>query len=139
MEISAKDRSNYLKGLLIVAKKDKQLADSEKRIIRGIAEKLGFASDFYESVLRDLLTNKYIVEDPIRFSNMEIAKSFIDDGLKLAYSDNKVSDIEMNWLLETTIHNNIPENWFKGKSEFYKNSASSLLSNSDFALYAIIG
>ena len=44
MEIPVKDKSNYLKGLLIVAKKDKQLADSEKRIIRGIGEKLGFAS-----------------------------------------------------------------------------------------------
>ena len=92
MEIPIKDKSNYLKGLLIVAKKDKQLADSEKRIIRGIGEKLGFASDFYEDVLKDLLSNEYILEDPIKFSNIKIAKSFIDDGLKLAYSDNKMSD-----------------------------------------------
>jgi hypothetical protein len=139
MEISAKDKSNYLKGLLIVAKKDKQLADSEKKIIRDIAEKLGFASDFYESVLRDLLSNKYIVEDPISFSNIEIAESFIDDGLKLAYSDNKISDVEINWLLETSKHNNITESWFNNKSEFHKNSSYSVLSSSDFALYAIIG
>ncbi len=138
MEIPVKDKSNYLKGLLIVAKKDKQLADSEKRIIRGIGEKLGFASDFYEDVLRDLLSNEYIIEDPIRFSNMKIARSFIDDGLKLAFSDNKISDTEINWLSETAKHNDIDEKWFNEKLESYKNSSVSF-SISDFALYSIIG
>lgn len=55
MEISILDKSNYLKGLLIVAKKDKQLAEQEKKIIRHCAEKLGFARDFYENTLKDLL------------------------------------------------------------------------------------
>ncbi len=138
MEIPIKDKSNYLKGLLIVAKKDKQLADSEKRIIRGIGEKLGFASDFYEDVLKDLLSNEYILEDPIKFSNIKIAKSFIDDGLKLAYSDNKISDVEIGWLIETARHNDIDDVWFNDKLEYYKNSTASF-SISDFALYSIIG
>ena len=138
MEIPVKDKSSYLKGLLIVAKKDKQLADSEKKIIRGIAEKLGFATDFYENVLKDLLSNEYIIEDPIKFSNIKIAKSFIDDGLKLAYSDNKISDSEISWLSETAKHNNVEEKWFNEKIEYYKNSSVSF-SISDFALYTIIG
>ncbi len=138
MEIPIKDKSNYLKGLLIVAKKDKQLADSEKRIIRGIGEKLGFAPDFYENVLKDLLSNEYIIEDPIKFSNLKIAKSFIDDGLKLAYSDNKISDVEIGWLSETAKHNDIEEKWFNEKLEYYKNTTASF-SMSDFSLYSIIG
>lgn len=138
MDIPIKDKSNYLKGLLIVAKKDKQLADSEKKIIRGIGEKLGFASDFYEDVLKDLLSNEYIIEDPIRFSNVKIARSFIDDGLKLAYSDNKISDVEIDWLSETAKHNNIDDIWFNEKLEFYKNSSDSF-SMTDFALFSIIG
>jgi hypothetical protein len=138
MEIPIKDKSNYLKGLLIVAKKDKQLADSEKKIIRGIGEKLGFASDFYEDVLKDLLNNDYIIEDPIKFSNIKIAKSFIDDGLKLAYSDNKISEVEIGWLSETAKHNEIDEKWFNDKLEYYKNSTAPF-SISDFSLYSIIG
>jgi uncharacterized tellurite resistance protein B-like protein len=138
MEIPIKDKSNYLKGLLIVAKKDKQLADSEKKIIRGIGEKLGFAPDFYEDVLKDLLSNEYILEDPIKFSNLKIAKSFIDDGLKLAYSDHKISEVEINWLRETAKHNDIDGKWFNDKLEHYKNNSSSF-SISDFALYSIIG
>ncbi len=138
MEIPIKDKSNYLKGLLIVAKKDKQLADSEKKIIRGIGEKLGFAPDFYEDVLKDLLSNEYILEDPIKFSNIKIAKSFIDDGLKLAFSDNKISEVEINWLDETAKHNDIEEKWFNEKLEYYKNSTASF-AMTDFALYSIIG
>jgi hypothetical protein len=138
MEIPIKDKSNYLKGLLIVAKKDKQLADSEKRIIRGIGERLGFAPDFYENVLKDLLSNEYILEDPIKFSNIKIARSFVDDGLKLAYSDNKISDVEIGWLSETAKHNEIDDVWFNDKLEYYKNSKAPS-SISDFALYSIIG
>jgi uncharacterized tellurite resistance protein B-like protein len=137
MEIPIKDKSNYLKGLLIVAKKDKQLADSEKKIIREIAEKLGFAPDFYEDILRDLLSNKYIAEDPIKFSNLKIAKSFIDDGLKLAFSDNKISDVELRWIFQTAEHNCIKEDWIKEKVEYYKSANAS--SSKDLALYSIIG
>ena len=69
---------------------------------------------------------------------MKIARSFIDDGLKLAFSDNKISDTEINWLSETARHNDIDEKWFSDKLESYKNSTVSF-SISDFALYSIIG
>ena len=48
------DKSNYLKGLLILAKKDNQLRDSEKNIIRSVAQRLGFSKDFYEETLQNL-------------------------------------------------------------------------------------
>ena len=46
MDIPQIDRSNYLKGLLITAKVDKQLTDPEKKIIKEFSDKLGFSSDF---------------------------------------------------------------------------------------------
>ncbi len=76
MNIPVIDKSNYLKGLLITARKDKKLAESEKKIIREIAERLGFSSDFYEETLRNLLANKYLIEDPVKFSDIKIAESF---------------------------------------------------------------
>lgn len=138
MKITVQDKSNYLKGLLIIAKKDNQLSDSEKKIIRGVGEKLGFASDFYEDILKNLLVNKYIPDDPIKFSHIRIAKSFVDDGLKLIFSDDKVSDTELNWLRETSKENNIELDWFDEKFDLYKNSTFSLLPQ-DFALFSIIG
>ncbi|MEJ2617413.1 MAG: hypothetical protein P8Z35_20845 [Ignavibacteriaceae bacterium] len=85
-----------------------------------------------------LLSNEYILEDPIKFSNIKIAKSFVDDGLKLAYSDNKISEVEIGWLAETAKHNEIDDSWFNDKLEYYKNAKTSY-SMSDFALYSIIG
>ena len=137
MNISFLDRSNYLKGLMIIAKKDKQLAESEKNIIRKVGEKLGFAEDFYEDTLKSLLANKYILDDPIIFSDGLVAKSFVKDGLTLAFSDNKVSDIEIDWLKLTSAANGIDDDWFNNRLHSLENSKVSLASE-EFALYSII-
>ena len=137
MEIPIIDKSNYLKGLLITARKDNQLAESEKKILKDISVKLGFASDFYEDTIKSLLSNKYITDEPIKFSNKKIAESFVDDGLRLAFSDNRVTDSEINWLRATAEANGIDKKWFEEKMNVHKSSPG-LLMNSDFALYSII-
>lgn len=137
MQIPVIDKSNYLKGLLITARKDKQLADSEKEIIKGIAERLGFAADFYKEIIHSLLANKYINEEPIKFSNKQIAESFLLDGLKLAFSDNHVGMGELDWLKKTAIANGITEKWVEDKLLSYKANPGKLLIN-DFALLSII-
>jgi hypothetical protein len=134
MDISVIDKSNYLKGLLIVAKKDNKLAHAEKEMIRGIATKLGFAKDFYEDTLRNLLSNQYISELPVVFSNKQIAESFIKDGFMLAYSDNAVSDIELQWLYYTALENGIDPEWFEEKKKEMQNAGAAR----SFALYSII-
>ena len=137
MELTLIDKSSYLKGLLIVAKKDKQLTEPEKKIIRDIAVKLGFATDFYEDTLRSLLANKYILENPVKFSQKKIAESFIIDGMKLAFADNMVSDVEIDWLKLTALENGIEESWFEEKLKKYHES-STFLHSSEFALFSII-
>lgn len=137
MELPQLDKSNYLKGLLIVAKKDKQLTEQEKKILKSVADKLGFAKDFYEDTIRDLLSNKYIIETPIKFSEKKIAESFISDGLKLAYADDIVSDIEISWLRATAFENDLTNDWFDNRIKKI-NEASSNQTNSEFALLSII-
>jgi tellurite resistance protein len=137
MEFSVLDKSNYLKGLLVIAKKDNKLTEPEKKIIRNIALKLGFATDFYEDTLRSLLANKYIPEDPIKFSHKKIAESFVCDGLKLAFSDGIVPDKEIKWLKQIAETNGLTDDWFGEKLIIYKN-VNHLHANSDFALYSII-
>ncbi len=107
------DKSNYLKGLLILAKKDNQLRDSEKNIIRSVAQRLGFSKDFYEETLQNLMRNEYILEDPIIFSNQEIAKMFISEGLELADADDEIVDKELKWLSTIASANNIPAEWMQ--------------------------
>jgi tellurite resistance protein len=137
MNIPVLDRSHYLKGLLITAKLDKQLTDKEKDMIKGISDKLGFATDFFNETIRGLLSNQYISDEPIKFSDKKIAESFLSDAIKLAYSDGHISDAELNWLKETAKINSFSENFVQNKIRIYKESPL-LLRNTEFALYSII-
>jgi hypothetical protein len=84
-----------------------------------------------------LLANKYIKEEPIVFSNTEIARSFIEDGLNLALIDDRVDDLELNWLTATARANFIDERWVKQKLKELKSSPR-LFGNTDFALFSLI-
>jgi len=131
------DKSNYLKGLLIIARKDNQLADSEKEILKKISDKLGFASTFFEETLQNLLINEHITEEPIKFSNKEIACSFISDGLKLAFSDKKIHEPEIEWLKSVCVENDIDLSWFNIQYKHYKDSLNISVEN-NLSLYSII-
>ena len=137
MEISVKDKSSYLKGLLILAKRDNVLTESEEVIIKKIAQRLGFSTDFYEYTLQNLLQNEYLTEEPVKFSEQKLSYSFIIDGLKLAHSDNKLDDSEINWLRQTAKENNISMEWFDNKLEEIKKNPFHF-PNPDFALYSLI-
>jgi transcriptional regulator NrdR family protein len=137
LDIPQLDRSNYLKGLLITARRDNQLAESEITIIKKLAARLGFSSDFFEETISHLLENRYITEEPIKFSNREIAKSFLEDGLKLALSDEITTEKEMSWLKDTAKENGIDEAWFNKKFKELQNK-SYQISKTDFALFSII-
>ena len=137
MEIPQIDRSNYLKGMLITARKDNQLNETEISIIKKFAKRLGFSSDFYEETISHLLENKYITEDPIKFSSQDIAKSFIEDGLKLALSDDNIGNAEINWLKITAKTNGVEEEWVDKKMKEIQ-SKPHLLAKMDFALFSLI-
>ncbi len=137
MEIPQIDRSNYLKGLLITARKDEQLAESEKEILKTISERLGFSKDFFEETITTLLANKYITEEPPKFSNNKISQSFVTDALRLALSDNKIGDTELNWVFTVANTNGITSEWVNKKLEELK-SKPHLIGNLELALYAIL-
>ena len=106
------DKSNYLKGLLLLAKMDSQLFEREKDFIRNIAQRLGFSQEFYEEELKTLLANKNIKEDPILFSSKQAAELFIADGAALTATDGKMTESEVEWLKKNALMNNIEESHF---------------------------
>jgi len=137
LEFPLLDKSNYLKGLLIIARKDNKLAQSEKDILKSTAERLGFSSDFYEETIKNLLINKHIIDEPIKFSNKKIAESFVLDGLKLAYSDKEIDGAEINWLKITAAENSLDEDWFSKHLLMIKEESDQSL-KSDLTLFSII-
>ena len=137
MEFPLLDKSNYLRGLLIIARKDNQLAESEMNILKNISEKLGFSSDFYEETIKNLLVNEHISEEPIKFSNGKIASSFISDGLHLAYSDYKIHQAEIDWLKKVSEVNQLDNNWFPSELNKIKSEIENSV-KADLKLYSII-
>ena len=137
MEIPQLDRSSYLKGLLITARKDNQLSETEISIIKKISVRLGFSSDFFEETISNLLHNKYITEEPIKFSRQDIAESFIEDGLKLALSDDTITEEETKWLKNTAKENGIDEEWVNKKMKEIQNKPH-LIGKTEFALFSLI-
>lgn len=137
MDIPQIDRSSYLKGLLITARKDNQLNKEEISIIKRLSKSLGFSSDFFEETITHLLENKYITDEPIKFSEQSIARSFIQDGLMLAIADRVITDEEVHWLKETATINGIDEDWFNKKLKELQNKIHRV-DKPDFALLSII-
>ena len=112
MTIPLIDKSSYLRGLLVLAKKDNLVSESEKRIILDAGKRLGFSTDFCEEILYTILDNECICDEPIQFKNKTVAKSFIADGIKLSLSGKQITDEELDWLRKSAEVNNLGKRWF---------------------------
>ncbi|GBD89519.1 hypothetical protein BMS3Abin04_00225 [bacterium BMS3Abin04] len=112
-----KDRSNYFKGLLLLIGKDFVISKEERSLLKNIGKTLGFENKFIEDSITNLLENQYIIDEPPEFSNKEIAKIFIKDGIKLAISDKELHPFELEWLKEAVRVNNLKPKWFSSQLE----------------------
>ena len=121
MEITLLDRSNYYRGLLILIGKDRQVSDEEKAMFKSLGKELGFNKEFCEGAVNELLENEYIIEEPPKFSNIEIAKLFIRDGIKLAFADKELHLYELSWLKSVADTNSIDNTWGLEQFEQFKN------------------
>jgi hypothetical protein len=105
MNITILDKSLYLKGLLLLISKDKLVTDSERKFVMEAGKSLGFENKFCENAIDEILENDHIDGKPPKFSNREIAKYFINDGLTIALSDCDLHAEELKWLHITANEN----------------------------------
>jgi len=111
MRISVLDGSNYLKGLLLLIRKDRKITDGERELMTRVGKSLGFEKKFIENAIHEILDNKYISPVPPEFSTREITEKFIKDGLAIAFSDMELHPNEEKWLFSVAEHNGIEESW----------------------------
>lgn len=111
MNITFLDRSNYFRGLLLIIKHNRTINDYEIQLMKIIGTALGFEKLFCSEAIKNILINEYVRDEPPAFSHPGIAKMFIKDSLKLAYSDNNISNIEREYLYSIAITNNISTAW----------------------------
>jgi hypothetical protein len=113
MNIPLMDKSSYLRGLLILAKKDNHITPLKKTIIYNAGVSLGFSSEFCTEILKTLFKNKCLCDEPIKFINYKVAKSFISDGLTLASAGKSISPSQLRWLVKSAQINGINVAWLK--------------------------
>lgn len=118
MEMTLMDRSNYFKGLVLLVGKDEEITEREKDYLHKAAKVLDFDPIFCEQTINNSLNNKYLIKEPVLFSNVDVAKAFIRDGIKLAFADNDFHIHEFDYLRSVAGVNELAENWFL--SEIYE-------------------
>ena len=137
MTIALIDKSRYLRGLLILARKDNDISKIKKTIILEAGKRLGFSSEFCEEILNILLHNECLCEEPAKFNSYAVAQAFIADGIILSFSGKSIIDAELNWLRQAAEINSIDLKWFNEQVKKY-----SYLINTDvptqLTLYSII-
>ncbi|MHB1687068.1 MAG: hypothetical protein ACYCVH_06825 [Ignavibacteriaceae bacterium] len=119
MTLNNLDKSNYLRGLVILVGIERRGGENKRKIIREVAEILGFNQDFVENSMNDIHKNKYINKEPPKFSNQEITEIFIRDGIRLASIDKVLHLHDLKWLLNTALKNNLSEQWFFIELEYF--------------------
>ena len=112
MKISVVDGSNYFRGLLLLIRKYRKIAEPEVQLMQRIGKALGFGKEFCDNAIREVLENEYIEDSPPKFSSSELAVRFIKDGLSLAFSDNDFDRSEEEWLRMTAEKNGLDMEWF---------------------------
>lgn len=118
MEITAQDRGKYLRGLLLLIGKDHLILENEKNWFFKLGKILGYDLAFCKTAIKELPENEYLSQEPPIFSNKEIAKAFIIDGIHLAYADQELHSDELYWINLVAETNGIDILW--GMNEFEK-------------------
>ena len=114
------DRSNYVKGLLLLIGKDKKITDAERDFLHTVGKALSFNKKFIDRAIDELFENKYLGSDPPVFSQKQYAEAFLRDAIKLVFVDNELSNEEFDWLQSIALSNGLTYDWLKDELEHYQ-------------------
>lgn len=112
MKITVIEGSDYFRGLLLLISKDRKISEPEIILMKRIGKTLGFEKDFCNQAIQEILENKFVLNEPPKFSTNELAKKFIKDSLMLAGSDNENHISEEAWIESIAKVNGIEIEWF---------------------------
>jgi len=113
------DRSNYVKGLLLMIGKDKKITDKERDFLHNTGKILSFNKKFIEGAIDELFENEHLGNEPPIFSQKQYAEAFLRDAIKLAFVDNDLSSEEFDWLQSIAVSNGLSNEWLKNELEYY--------------------
>ena len=126
MSLNISDKNNYLNGLLSLMGKENNADEKNEKIVRLIAENLGFNHYFVDDYINSIKGKKYIAIELLEFSNQEIAQTFIKDAIRFANLGHFLNRDEVKWLTSIAIKNKLPKQWLTSEINYYHINNSSL-------------
>ncbi len=115
MTLSVRERSTYYKGLLVLTRRDRVIDTRERKLLMRIGSMFDFDTRFCEAAIDDVLRNEHIKDDPILFLNEDMAKCFLQDGLRLAMADGEMHPCELEWLRHVARANHVTPEWLEAE------------------------
>lgn len=106
-EIPYKDKSEFLRGFLILIRQNKEISIYERNMTMVIGKYFGFAKDFCNDSINSILENEYVSNNPPRFSSKSIAEYFVTESFNILNQIHMLSSDEISWLRKTAEVNQI--------------------------------
>lgn len=111
MNLRLLDKSNYLKGLLVLLRRDRIIDARERELLLRVGKMLDFDRRFCEATIDELLENSYVTREPVIFDDRRIGECFIRDALRLALVDGCLHPTELRWLRAVARANDRSNQW----------------------------
>lgn len=111
MNLRLLDKSNYLKGLLVLLRRDRIIDAREREFLLEVGKILDFDRRFCEATIDELLRNSHVTREPVIFNDCRIGECFIRDALRLAMVDGRLHSTELRWLRAVARANNRSNQW----------------------------
>jgi hypothetical protein len=119
MTLNLLDRSNYLRGTILLNKKYEEISSKRYSMIEELGGILGFNKKFIDNSLNNFTDNKFVSKEPPKFSNVVFAEAFLRDSIKIALADNDLQLEELQWLWKVASFNSLSKQWFYWELEDY--------------------
>ncbi len=105
------DKSNYLRALLVLIWKDKNVWDHEMELFFEEGKSLGFNKSFCEESLNSLLLNINIDPKPPMFFDKIIAEKLLIKGIQIINDDIKINPQKLAFLEAIASMNGLLQVW----------------------------
>ncbi|PKN84247.1 MAG: hypothetical protein CVU51_10850 [Deltaproteobacteria bacterium HGW-Deltaproteobacteria-1] len=128
-KITLTDRSIYFKGLLLLVCNDGVIHEKERVMMLRVGKLLDFEQRFCEKTITEALGNTLFTTELPKFSNSDVAKCFIRDGIRLALADGHFHIKENDFLKRVAVHHGLEDAWFEQAIESIVDQMASALLN----------
>lgn len=105
------DKGNFLRGLLLLIRKDNKINEHEAAAFYKAGEELGYDKEFCQEAIRNLLRNDHINNDPPVFHNKILAEKFLSTGFRLINKDLDSRNSEIHFLENVAENNGLKDFW----------------------------